>query len=108
MPLRAAESLYRVSAHAGNDPMTHGGIFDPASGHRESAMAFASGTRTGGVGVAALYSRRGVPQPGLRPVLRFAAALRVLPASIGGSAGPLLPPTPPLRRRLRGPIRLPW
>lgn len=34
-------------------------------------------------------------------LLLFVAALRVRPASVGGTPGPLLPPTPPFRRRLR-------
>jgi len=38
---------------------------------------------------------------GCAQVLHFVAALRVRPAFIGGIAGSLLPPTPPVRRRLR-------
>jgi len=38
---------------------------------------------------------------GFAQVLLFVAALRVRPASAGGTSGSLLPPTPPFRRRLR-------
>lgn len=38
---------------------------------------------------------------GFAQVLLFVAALRVRPASAGGTSGSLLPLTPPFRRRLR-------
>jgi len=38
---------------------------------------------------------------GCAGVLLFVSALRVRPAFIGGTVGPLLPPTPPFRRWLR-------